>query len=213
MATLVFHLDEGTSMTHALEAGTTTIGRHPDSIIVLDCPSVSGHHAIIEMQDDTCLVIDQQSSNGTRVNSATIEEARLKDGDRVAFGDIQAVFYQGEPPADDEIEAQAVAAAIPTIFVPPPEIPRDSAPPPPRPDDYRKINKPPARPRAVRKVSGYPDTSESGCLTALIVMGLFLAAFAVGLSMRHYQETEGGNLFSDLLDKVGQHAPKIKIEQ
>ncbi len=211
MATLVFHLDEGTSMTHALEAGTTTIGRHPDSIIVLDSPSVSGHHAIIEMQYDTCLLIDQQSSNGTRVNSATVEEARLKDGDRVAFGDIQAVFYQSEPPTD-EIEPQAVAAAIPTIFVPPPEIPHDSAPPP-RPDDYRKINKPPARPRAVRKVSGYPDTSESGCLTALIVMGLFLAAFAVGLSMRHYQETEGGNFFSDLIEKVGKHAPKIKIEQ
>jgi hypothetical protein len=212
MATLVFHLDEGSSMTHSLESGTTTIGRHPDSIIVLDCPSVSGHHAIIEMQDDTCLVIDQQSSNGTRVNSATIEEAHLKDGDRVAFGDIQAVFYQGDAPADGEVEAQAIAAAVPTIFVPAPEIPEDSAPPP-RPADYRKVNKPPAKPKAVRRVSGYPDTTESGCLTALIVMILFLVAFAVGLSMRHYKETDGGNFFSDVISKIGKQVPKIKIEQ
>lgn len=213
MATLVFHLDEGTSMTHSLESGTTTIGRHPDSIIVLDCPSVSGHHAIIEMQDDVCLVIDQQSSNGTRVNSATIEEARLKDGDRIAFGDIQAVFYKGEPPAEGEVEAQAVAPAVPTIFVPPPEIPRDSAPPPPRPADYRKVGKPPGKPKAVRRVSGYPDTSESGCLTAIIVMVLFLVAFVVGLSMRHYKETEGGNLMTDMINKIGKQVPKIKIEQ
>ena len=37
-------------MTHALEPGFTTVGRHPDSIIVLDSPSVSGHHAIIELE-------------------------------------------------------------------------------------------------------------------------------------------------------------------
>ena len=83
MATLVFYLDESTSMTHVLEPGTTTVGRHPDSIIVLDFASVSGHHAVIELQDDGCLVIDQQSSNGTRINGADIEEAMLQDGDEV----------------------------------------------------------------------------------------------------------------------------------
>jgi pSer/pThr/pTyr-binding forkhead associated (FHA) protein len=208
MATLVFHLDESTSMTHALEVGTTTIGRHPDSIIVLDCPSVSGHHAIIELQDKTCLVIDQQSSNGTRVNGATVEEARLKDGDRVTFGDIQAVYYVGEAPAEGDLSA----VAVPPTFVPPPQIPNDSAPPP-APADYRKATTPPAKGRAVRRVTGYPDTSESGCLTALIVMGLFFAAFAFGLFMRHYKETEGGNLFSDIVEKVTNSVPKIKIEK
>lgn len=211
MATLVFYLDESTSMTHTLEPGTTTVGRHPDSIIVLDCPSVSGHHAVIELQDDGCVVIDQQSSNGTRINGAAVEEARLSDGDRVAFGDIQAVYYEGEPPAEgDEVPA---AAAVPEIFVPPPEIPRNDGPPPLAPADYRKINRPPAKPRAVRRLTGYPSTAESGCLTALIVIGLFVAAFAAGLFMRHYKETDGGNLFSDLMEKIGDKVPKIKIEK
>lgn len=211
MATLVFYLDESTSMTHALEPGTTTVGRHPDSIIVLDCPSVSGHHAVIELQEDGCFVVDQQSSNGTRINGAEIEEARLTDGDRIAFGDIQAVYYAGEPPSEEGGTPEVAAA--PEIFVPVPEIPRKDAAPPPPPPDYRKINKPPAKPRAVRRVTGYPSTAESGCLTALIVIGLFFAAFAVGLFMRHYKETEGGNLFSDLMQMVGDKVPKIKIEK
>jgi hypothetical protein len=212
MATLVFHLEEGTPMTHALEPGFTTVGRHPDSIIVLDCPSVSGHHAIIELDENGCTVSDQQSSNGTRVNGVTIEEAKLNDGDRLGFGDIQAVFYAGEAPSGGE--ATPAAPAVPeAIFVPPPEVPPADAPPQVAPVDYRKNRPAPAQPRAVRRVSGYPDTSESGCLTALIVMFLFLAAFATGLYMRHYKETEGGNFFSDIVGKLSNQVPKIKIEK
>ncbi|MES2598036.1 MAG: FHA domain-containing protein [Verrucomicrobiota bacterium] len=211
MATLVFYLDETTSMTHALEPGTTTVGRHPDSIIVLDFPSVSGHHAVIELQDDGCLVIDQQSSNGTRINGADIEESMLQDGDRVAFGDVQAVYYEGDAPGEEGDLPQV--AAVPEIFVPVPEIPRKDAPPPAAPADYRKVNKPPAKPRAVRRMTGYPSTAESGCVTALIVIGLFFAAFAAGLFMRHYKETEGANLFSDLMEKISSQVPKIKIEK
>lgn len=207
MATFVFYLDDATSMTHTLEAGSTTVGRHPDSVIVLDCPSVSGHHAIVELQDDSCYVIDQQSSNGTRVNGATIEEAKLNDGDRVAFGDIQAVFYQGEPPAAEE-----EAPAPPVIYVPEPTLDIRDAQPPKAPADYRKTT-PARRPPAVRRVSGYPDTSESGCLTALIVVFLFIAAFITGLYLRHNKETEGGNFFSDVADKISGTLPKIKVEK
>ncbi|MBV6497980.1 MAG: hypothetical protein CJBNEKGG_00194 [Prosthecobacter sp.] len=199
-------------MTHALEPGFTTVGRHPDSIIVLDCPSVSGHHAIIELDENGCTVSDQQSSNGTRVNGVTIEEAKLNDGDRLGFGDIQAVFHAGEAPSGGE-ETPAAPAVPEVIFVPPPEVPPVDSPPPSAPVDYRKNRPAPAKPRAVRRVSGYPDTSESGCLTALIVMFLFLAAFATGLYMRHYKETEGGNFFSDIVGKLSNQVPKIKIEK
>lgn len=202
-------------MSHVLEPGTTTVGRHPDSIIVLDTPSVSGHHAIIELSEDGCLVSDQQSSNGTRLNGVTVEEAVLKEGDRIAFGDVQAVFYEGDVTESQELQEAAHTPSLPTpevIYVPPPEAPPRDVIPPSSPADYRKVQRPPARPRAVR-VSGYPDTSESGCLTALIVIGLFFAAGVTGLYMRHYQETEGGNLISDLISKVSNQVPKIKIEQ
>lgn len=215
MATLVFHLEEGQSMSHVLEQGTTTVGRHPDSIIVLDSPSVSGHHAIIEVNENGCLVSDQQSSNGTRLNGVNVEEALMKDGDRIAFGDVQAIFYEGDVTASEafpETAAAPMISAPEVIYVPPPEVPAHDVAPPSSPADYRKVQRLPARPRAVR-VSGYPDTSESGCLTALIVIGLFFAAFVTGLYMRHYHETEGGNLISDLMNKVSYQVPKIKIEQ
>jgi pSer/pThr/pTyr-binding forkhead associated (FHA) protein len=216
MATLVFYLDDGSSMTHSLEAGTTTVGRHPDSVIVLDCPSVSGHHAIIEMQDDGCYVSDQQSSNGTRVNGASVEEAKLKEGDRVGFGDIQAIFYKGGPPAEPAQKVPTITST-PTAFVPPPKIvpvsPNDirDAQPPRAPAKLQ--SQPNRRPQAVRRVSGYPDTSESGCATALIVIFLFIAAFITGLYMRHTKETEGGNFFSDVMSKVSGSLPKIKVEK
>ena len=207
MATLVFYLDEDTSMTHVLESGTTTLGRHPDSVIVLDCPSVSGHHALIELQDDGCYVSDQQSSNGTRVNGAIIEEAKLAEGDRVAFGDIQAVFYAGDAPS---AEPEEIAVAKPLILVPQPNLPAKDAPPPPAPADYRKK---PARPANVRRASNYPDQTESGCATALIVIFLFITAFIVGLYLRHSKETEGGNFFSDVANKISGTIPKIKVEK
>jgi pSer/pThr/pTyr-binding forkhead associated (FHA) protein len=207
MATLVFYLDEETSMTHVLESGTTTLGRHPDSVIVLDCPSVSGHHALIELQEDGCFVSDQQSSNGTQVNGTNIEEAKLADGDRVAFGDIQAVFYAGSAPSD---ASEEVAVAQPVIFVPPPVLPVKDAPPPAAPTDYRKQ---PARPPGVRRPSNYPDQTGSGCATALILISLFITAFVVGLYLRHAKETEGGNFFTDVANKISGTIPKIKVEK
>lgn len=99
---------------------------------------------------------DQQSSNGTRVNGASIEEAKLKEGDRVGFGDIQAVYYAGEPPAAVAEKVPTIATAK-TIFVPPPVTapPPDDirdAQPPRAPADYRAA--PSRRPQAVRRVSG-----------------------------------------------------------
>lgn len=207
MATLVFYLDEETSMTHVLESGTTTLGRHPDSVIVLDCPSVSGHHALIELQEDGCYIRDQQSSNGTRVNGAVIEEAKLTEGDRVAFGDIQAVFYASSAPND---EPEVIAVAKPVMFVPPPVLPVKDASPPPAPADYRKK---PTRPPGVRRASNYPDQTGSGCATALIVIFLFITAFVAGLFLRHSKETEDGNFFSDVANKISGTIPKIKVEK
>lgn len=197
MATLVFHLDDGSSLTHQLEEGTTTLGRHPDSVVVLEFPSVSAHHAIIEMTETGVYVSDQKSSNGTRVNGVEIEEAQLQEGDRVSFGDVQAVYYSDEAPAVIEVPAPVVMAAEP----PPPPLQSNHRPPPVK------------RNPKVRRVGGYPDDSGSGCMTAILVVGLFIAALAAGLAMRHYKETEGGNFFVDLLDKLGGNIPKIKIEK
>ena len=197
MATLVFYLDDSSTLTHVLEDQTTTLGRHPDSVVVLDFPSVSGRHAVIEQKEDGFYVSDLKSSNGTRVNGAEIEEAKLQDGDRVGFGDVQAVFYEQEAPT--------------VIEVPAPELVVEAPPPLPA-ANYRPA--PVRRNKAIRRsrVSGYPDDSGSGCMTAILVVGLFLAAFAAGLYLRHAKETNG-NFFNDLFNKLNLKVPQIIIEK
>lgn len=205
MPTLVFHLDDGSVLTHELEEGLTTLGRHPDSVVVLEFPSVSAHHAVIELGEAGCYVADQKSSNGTRVNGVLIEEARLSEGDRVAFGDVQAVYYEGAAP-------ELVTAPPPEpLFVPAPEVAAKPEAPPPMPQRNYRQPKPKRSPKV--KVSSYPDTSDSGCATAVIVIALFVTAFIIGLHLRHAKETEGGNFITDMMQKVSGAVPKITIEK
>lgn len=201
MATLVFYLEDGTTLNHTLDEGITSIGRHPDSVVVLEFPSVSGHHASIELSESGCFITDLKSSNGTRINGVEIEEAELKNGDRVAFGEVQAVYHSGEGPPP---------VAVPE-FVPAPEVIAHEAPPPVLKTNYRPPT--PKRNPAVRRAGGYPDSGGGGCGTAILVIGLFIVAFIAGLYMRHYKETNGGNFFEDLAGKLGTNIPKIKIEK
>lgn len=69
-----------------------TIGRHEDNAIQLNDGSVSGHHAVVLKRGEIFLLKDLGSTNGTRVNGASVVEAVLKDGDKLVFGDVGAVF-------------------------------------------------------------------------------------------------------------------------
>lgn len=208
MASLIFYLEDGTTLNHTLDEGTTTLGRHPDSVVVLEFPSVSGHHATIEFGESGCFVTDLKSSNGTRVNGVEIEEAQLNDGDRISFGDVQAVF------AADDTGPAALAPANSTLMPPPsrpappamPVQPALSAAPAARPSPA------PAPKRAAQRPTSYREESGSGCGTAIVVTLLFIAAMLTGLYMRHHQETNGGNFFKDVMDKMGTKVPKIEIE-
>src|SRR5919202_5171961 len=54
-----------------------TIGRLPECDIVLSDPNVSRRHAEIRRQGTDFVVVDLDSTNGTRVNGAGIKERRL----------------------------------------------------------------------------------------------------------------------------------------
>lgn len=76
----------------ALRQGTT-IGRHPDSVIMLDDAFVSAHHAQISREDDGWWITDLSTKNGTFVNGAPIKApTRLKRGDVLRFGRVRASF-------------------------------------------------------------------------------------------------------------------------
>ncbi len=67
------------------------IGRSPDNDIVLERRTVSRHHAWIEFRDDTFVLIDNRSLNGTTVNGTAISEQVLKEGDKITFADYTAL--------------------------------------------------------------------------------------------------------------------------
>jgi hypothetical protein len=69
-----------------------TVGRHPDSNLVLADPNVSRAHAEIRPQGDRYAVVDLGSTNGTKVNGVKIAQHLLQDGDEISFGNTRMRF-------------------------------------------------------------------------------------------------------------------------
>ena len=213
MAAVVFYMEDHSTKVQRLESQKTSIGRHPENDVVLTCQSSSSRHAAIKRSGNDFYVQDLGSSNGTRVNGAEIEEAKLNDGDRIGFGDVQAVFYAGEPPSMDQIKAKAKSPepVVKAVPLPSPDKQIMESPQPPKAAARAPLS--PVRRAYSRNAPGeYPDTTDSGCMTAVIVVGLFIAAFIVGLSLRHMKEMNG-NFLTDFVAKIFEKVPTIKVER
>jgi pSer/pThr/pTyr-binding forkhead associated (FHA) protein len=93
---LRFETGERTGETIALPGGGFTIGRKPgNSLQILDS-SVSGNHAVIEIDAEGARVRDQGSTNGTRVGEQRVIEARLAHGDQLTFGNVRLSFCDAQ---------------------------------------------------------------------------------------------------------------------
>ena len=69
-----------------------TIGRVPESTIVLSDPNASRHHAEIHLDGDSFELVDLGSTNGSRVNGQNVSRQLLVDGDELTFGTIRLRF-------------------------------------------------------------------------------------------------------------------------
>ena len=91
MARLVLICDGDDLVAHKL-GNITTMGRAPLNHIVIDDPAVSAQHAIIARSAGFFRLQDLHSTNGTQVNGVPVSEVELKDGDKIHFGSVVAVF-------------------------------------------------------------------------------------------------------------------------
>ena len=92
MSKLIFRLTPGESLDFPLNAGVTRLGRHPSNEIVINNTWISSKHAEFTRIGESITVRDTGSSNGTTVNGEAISTCALKDGDRLGFGQLEAVY-------------------------------------------------------------------------------------------------------------------------
>ena len=63
----------------------TLLGRDPGADLVVNDPSVSRRHALIERRPEGWVVLDQRSANGTFVNNQRVDQAFLPAGSQLAW--------------------------------------------------------------------------------------------------------------------------------
>jgi hypothetical protein len=71
-----------------------TIGRLPDCAISLSDPNSSRTHAEVRRHADGWMVVDLNSTNGTKVNGSPIRERVLQDGDEITVGNTEIRFEE-----------------------------------------------------------------------------------------------------------------------
>ena len=75
----------------ALDRDSFRIGRAEGADIRLDSPIVSKSHALIRRRDGALVIEDLASTNGTYVGGRRVEQATLREGDRVVVGPFALV--------------------------------------------------------------------------------------------------------------------------
>ncbi len=75
-----------------------TVGRLDDNQITLAHASVSGHHAVLTLDEQDYLLKDLDSTNGTRVNGEKITSQKLRRNDVVRFGNIELLYDSEHAP-------------------------------------------------------------------------------------------------------------------
>jgi chromosome segregation ATPase len=103
MAKLTFLLDDAQPIVVPL-ADNVSIGRREGNDVTVEDMRVSGDHAEIQRIGSDYLLRDLGSKAGTFVNDVRVEVQRLRDGDRINFGPLRAVF-------DESAEEAAESAA------------------------------------------------------------------------------------------------------
>ncbi len=92
MAALIGMSGDVKGKTFQIDRDEITMGRSKDNVIVLDHPTVSGHHCSVVRQGDRYLLKDLESTNGTRLNSKEVTESALKPKDLIQAGSVEFLF-------------------------------------------------------------------------------------------------------------------------
>ena len=96
MARLALNCEGVGHVTHQLARDIVMIGRAPLNHMVIDHPTVSVQHAVLLRNGDSYSLKDLNSTNGTQINGDFVTDAELKDGDKIRFGSVTAIFAKSD---------------------------------------------------------------------------------------------------------------------
>lgn len=85
---------ETETLTFPLAKKTTILGRLHTNDIVLQDPNTSRVHAEIKPEDDTFIIRDLGSTNGTFINGRPQKKWVLHDGDIIVLGETELIFKE-----------------------------------------------------------------------------------------------------------------------
>lgn len=111
MAKLIVRAADGTTSEFPLdEKGSATLGRSPECDIPLQDSNASRRHATVIRLQSGYEVSDLGSTNGTLVNGQLVKKQKLRHGDVIRIGAVEATFV-------DESQAAAGAAPMQNCFL------------------------------------------------------------------------------------------------
>ena len=90
-AMVTLQLDDGCGRTYQLREGANVVGRGQDAQFRLPDTGVSRRHLEIRWDGQVALLSDLNSTNGTTVNNAPVQEWQLADGDVIRLGHSEIV--------------------------------------------------------------------------------------------------------------------------
>ncbi len=103
---------------YSLDLDRIRLGRSESNDIVVKTPQVSSLHLELKREGEAFRLIDQDSTNGTKVNGREVDEVVLKDGDEILIGNHVAGLFSirretssPEAEGDEETTPVAVVAA------------------------------------------------------------------------------------------------------
>ena len=88
---VTLQLDDGSGRTYQLREGANVVGRGQDAQFRLPDTGLSRRHLEIRWDGRVALLSDLNSTNGTTVNNAPVQEWQLDDGDVIRLGHSEIV--------------------------------------------------------------------------------------------------------------------------
>lgn len=99
MAKLIVTTPNGKTLSIAVVAPATTIGRATDNDVVLGSPLASRRHAVLVTEGPFVTLRDSGSRNGTYVNGSRVDTQVLAHGDTIGIGDYMMRFIETDQEA------------------------------------------------------------------------------------------------------------------